>query len=316
MTMRIRNNTLFNNFKTKLDCYSKQERTLEGLQTIDSLEVLSCQLVDSVRRVNYLAAIANRPISDTRKNPNSSIFDPLRAAVLHLNDGNFDEACWLVFLSTHFGKNIDTGWQLCADIYSCYGGDELWSWQNITDDFQAFAAWYQATIPNMLLDGIKRKFGNHRKYETLRIDSHRSTLRVLRSYVEWVGGTRSHEVRFNECGNIEDRYALFDNLYASLKSVSSFGRTAKFDYLTMLNKVGIIDIEPAKLYLSDATGPKQGAKQLFFANPNRSITNLELESRCVELADYLPIEKLKMQVLEDALCNWQKSPENYRYFGG
>ncbi|MGE9804433.1 hypothetical protein ACQP3L_27955 [Escherichia coli] len=25
---------------------------------------------------------------------------------------------------------------------------------------------------------------------------------------------------------------------------------------------------------------------------------------------------MRMQVIEDALCNWQKSPDRYVYFGG
>ncbi|MEX6177948.1 hypothetical protein AB6G03_13535 [Providencia hangzhouensis] len=30
----------------------------------------------------------------------------------------------------------------------------------------------------------------------------------------------------------------------------------------------------------------------------------------------MPINYLRMQVLEDALCNWQKSPESQTHFAG
>ncbi|HCN6762943.1 TPA: hypothetical protein N6695_004577, partial [Escherichia coli] len=35
-----------------------------------------------------------------------------------------------------------------------------------------------------------------------------------------------------------------------------------------------------------------------------------------DLAAIIPAPYLRMQVIEDALCNWQKSPDRYVYFGG
>ncbi|MFP1592494.1 hypothetical protein ACLB1M_28880 [Escherichia coli] len=50
------------------------------------------------------SCITDRLYDSVRKEPNSDVFDPLRAACLYLRDNNYDEACWLVFLATHFGK--------------------------------------------------------------------------------------------------------------------------------------------------------------------------------------------------------------------
>ncbi|MEX6177947.1 hypothetical protein AB6G03_13530 [Providencia hangzhouensis] len=37
---------------------------------------------------------------------------------------------------------------------------------------------------------------------------------------------------------------LFEVLYSNMRSVISFARTAKFDYLTMLKKTNLLDVEP------------------------------------------------------------------------
>lgn len=101
-----------------------------------------------------------------------------------------------------------------------------------------------------------------------------------------------------------------------MKSVISFGRTAKFDYLTMLAKFDIVDIDPLTLYLTGATGPRDGVNLLFYGKKSSDDTAVMLNKKINELAKELPISKLSSQVLEDALCNWQKSPNKYIYFGG
>ncbi|MEX6177946.1 hypothetical protein AB6G03_13525 [Providencia hangzhouensis] len=81
---------------------------------------LAMQLVDSIRPREFVKVISNssKPVSPYPTEPNSDLFDPIRAARLHYESGNYDEACWLIFLATHFGKNIKTKWKLCSDIYS------------------------------------------------------------------------------------------------------------------------------------------------------------------------------------------------------
>jgi hypothetical protein len=48
-------------------------------------------------------------------------------------------------------------------------------------------------------------------------------------------------------------------LYSGLNAVISFGRTAKFDYLTMLKKTGLLEAEPGHAFLNGATGPSKEA---------------------------------------------------------
>jgi hypothetical protein len=97
-----------------------------------------------------------------------------------------------------------------------------------------------------------------------------------------------------------------------MSAVKSFGRTARFDYLTMIGKLGLAPIEPGSAYLQGATGPVKGAR-LLFGDAHAVLSLKELDIRLVQLGGELNVG---MQVLEDALCNWQKSPQKFRPFRG
>jgi len=96
-----------------------------------------------------------------------------------------------------------------------------------------------------------------------------------------------------------------------MKSVIGFGRTARFDYLTYIGELGLFPIEPKYAYLKNSTGPIFGAKLLFCGNKNAGIGYMQLEEWLIEIDSKLNVGK---RVLEDALCNWQKFPENYIRF--
>ena len=106
-------------------------------------------------------------------------------------------------------------------------------------------------------------------------------------------------------------HKLFDYLYCSMTEVMSFGRMAKFDYLTMIGKLGLAQIEPGSTYLEGSTGPAVGARLLFSGGNATPLS--DLDSRSVELGDALGVG---MQVMEDALCNWQKNPGKFVPFRG
>ncbi|EJJ5199426.1 hypothetical protein NJB38_004774, partial [Salmonella enterica] len=91
------------------------------------------------------------------------------------------------------------------------------------------------------------------------------------------------------------------------------GRTAKFDFLTMLEKLNIMDIEADSTYMAEATGPRRGANLLFGGSTSNIYSTTLLENWVSELDSYLNVG---MQVMEDSLCNWQKSPERFIRFRG
>lgn len=97
-------------------------------------------------------------------------------------------------------------------------------------------------------------------------------------------------------------------------AVASFGRTGQFDYLTMLAKLDLAEIEPGSTYMTGATGPLAGAHLLFGTN-SVTATPRQLDGWLVELEATLGVE-MGMQILEDSLCNWQKSPAQFVPFRG
>ncbi|QDY40235.1 hypothetical protein CHR26_06205 [Pseudomonas putida] len=298
---------------TNLDQAMNNGLQLPGIRTIENKNTLLEQLVESIRRVDYVGAIASRSISANRTNPDSVYFDPIRAAVLNAQAGNLEEASWLVFLATHFGKANRTGWLLTKDVYGALGAGYNWTWPLVSTQPLNMSKWIANNQATLRSGG--RKFGNHRKYETLDPAKSNSTGEVIESYVNWVMQHGSHMNLFTNAlaQSGGDPRAAFGFLYKTMGTVKRFGRTGKFDYLTMIAKVGVSTIVADSTYMAEATGPLKGARLLFGGATSANIPAADLEQRIQQLDAVLGVG---MQVLEDALCNWQKSPGHFIKFRG
>lgn len=298
----------------KLINFDSEKRRLPGIGNPVVRSIFVLQLIDSLRRVEYAHFIRDTKIDPARKDPAAPIFDPLRAAVLYMREGRFDEAFWLIFLFVHFGKHPVDGWRLVQDIYGGLGSG-TWTWERVSADPAAFGIWLADNQRRLTGDGVTRRFGNHRKYETLNTSSRSGTAEVVNSYIGWIAPPRTHQQMIRDAHLTvgQNPRAVFGFLYGSMSSVKRFGRLAKFDYLTMLGKLGLAPIEPGSAYLNEATGPLRGAKLLFLGDATAKADAKELDTWLNELDKSLGVG---MQVLEDALCNWQKNPRKYLRFRG
>ena len=297
-----------------LQQFSASIHPLPGITTPQSAEVLVEQILESLHRVEYVSRMRERSLSRNRQDPHSAAFDPLKAAIIRQDAGELDEAFWMVFLFVHFGKNLRTGWRLARDVYGALGG-QPWTWDRISRGPGRFRHWLTSNLTTLQgRDGIARHFGNHRKYQSLDPASNTGTGAAVESYVAWVGPTRTHQTRIAESLNrfSGDPRRTFDDLYRSMQVVRSFGRTARFDYLTMVGKLRLAPIEPGSTYMQGATGPVSGAR-LLFGDARKNLENRQLDARLVQLGQHTG---LGMQVLEDSLCNWQKSPNSLIRFRG
>jgi hypothetical protein len=301
----------------RLRSFSKKIRPLPGIEASSNREAFVEQIIESIRRITYISVIRERDLSKLREDPSTDLFDPLKAAVLRQREGRIDEAFWLVFLSVHFGKHRRSGWRLARDVYGRMNGAALWDWPRISSNCKGFRRWLAAHQETLRGDGIPRHFGNHRKYQSLDASSPSGTGAAVESYVRWVRRHRTHQMLVQEAQEQTGGAprATFDYLYRSMDDVVSFGRTAKFDYLTMVGKLQLASIEPGSTYMQGATGPYQGALLLFGENPRPKLSQSELEAWLVRLEAHLDLY-FGMQVLEDALCNWQKSPRRFKPFRG
>jgi hypothetical protein len=293
----------------RLDQFDKTVGPLLGVRPFENRLAFVWQLVDSLQRIAYVSTMVARRnrMSPERANPASPLFDPIQAAIL-LREDDFEEACWLVFVATHCGRNVRKAWLLSRELYGGLG-QKVWTWPEVSNDPMEFRIWLRQNR-----DQIDGTFGNHRKYESLN-DGPKGTGAVVASYVHWVLSFGSHAEMFAQASAASqgDRRLAFHHLYEGMRQVMRFGRTGRFDYLTMLAKVGLADIEADSTYLVEATGPLRGARLFFDGQIDSPSSATTLETRIAALDDYLGVGK---QALEDSMCNWQKSPNVYVGFRG
>ncbi len=281
---------------------------LPGIAATDAHDTLVKQMVASVRRLDYTNILLNRPLDPARADPSSELFDPEKAAILHMRAGQMDEAIWLIFLSTHFGKHPRHGWRMVRDVYSGLGGTP-WNWERASRSPAAFRAWL--SVNGHRIGGA---FGNHRRYESINANRPNGTGEAVETYIAWIGPSHSHRRKFAELvltgGN--DPHSIFECFYEDMQ-VTRFGRLGKFDFLCLLGRLGLAPIAPGCAYLRGATGPLRGARLLFGGCLEAPIKEAHLEDLLCGLDRVLEVG---MQVLEDSICNWQKSPTLFVHFKG
>lgn len=308
MPIRIKNQRRSDEISDLLDSFPGAQ--FVGLTSPVRKTVLVAQLIDSIRRIEYLNITSIRARSASLYTPYSGSFQPLGgAAVLH-KAGQTDDSYWLVYLATHFGKHKIDGWNLTEDFYGRFGQGGVWDWASASQDPMAISHWLEANYPHVTSAGRSRRFGNHRKFETLK-PGPKGTGHAVATYIQWIAAHGSHQgligdVQRRVGQNPKDVYAY---LYDDLEHVAKLGRLGRFDLLCNLSNLLIAPIFPDKAYIAQSTGPKAGARLLF----GGAISVAQLETACAELAEHLDVSP---QVIEDALCNWQKSPADYIYFRG
>ncbi len=297
-------------------CLQANRASLLGIQGNPEFETLVRQVYDSVRRVEYFFELRNRTPSPTRSDPAADDFDPNRAAIHHLRARRLDEAAWMVFLSIHFGINRQTRWQLVREVYGALGAASRWDWNRVQRSPKRFTRWLSANHTR-----LKGGFGNHRKYMSLDPAKRAGTSDAIESYVSWINAHSSHaQLLADFTSHVgADRGRLFDAIYRDMRAnVRAFGRTGCFDFLCSLGKLDIFPVEPGIPYIVGATGPRAGSVLLFSGTRSKKYRAKELDQRLRALGIDLAAGGVRfpMQVLEDAICNWQKSPVRYQRFYG
>ncbi|NCT69708.1 MAG: hypothetical protein GXC75_02065 [Xanthomonadaceae bacterium] len=303
--------SLYLDLDKKLDAVDP--KLIPGLASALRRRAFLYQLVDSVRRVKFVEAIGSRDISPERANGTSPLFDPVRGALLLRDNGQFEEACWLTFLFVHFGRHPVSGYRYTAEFYSALGKREPWTFDETSKNVPAVRKWLDKNEAH-IKRGTHRGFGNHRKYQSLSGTRKNGTGDAIDTYIQWVRAHGDHETLFAIARDQSDGTpeGMFEWLYQSMRSVTTFGRIARFDFLTMLGKLGLADIRPGRPYFDSTTnGPNKGARLAFDREDPLSIA--ELEKRTTTLGNQLGVG---MQEMEDALCNWGKNPTKYVFFKG
>ena len=293
-----------------LEAYAAERRPLAGIADPGARAVFVRQLIDSLHRVEYPRRLRERPMSARRTDPSDAeYFDPIRGAVYYAAHGNHDEACWLVFLFVTYGKGKRTGWRLIRDIYGRLERVGRWDWPTASADPAGMSQWVVAHEDALWPKGTPRPFGAHRQHERVAPSG-----MTIETYLHWIGAA-GHRAKFDAAAAASGGIGrgTFDILYREMDVVHRYGRLAKFDYLAMLGKLNLASVEPGSTYMTGATGPVSGARLFFEGDPKADRDARWLDGQLADLDAYLEVG---MQVLEDALCNWQKSPRRFKPFRG
>lgn len=287
-----------------------------GVQTPARRETLAQQIVDSLRRTDFVRTISHMPVSAQRCDPGNGLFDPLKASIHYRNNGLFDEAHWIAFLGTHFGKHESQGWKLAAKVYGGLQDQPFWTWARASQDPDGITNWLYANRGYFLDQKNNLKFSNHRKYEALNTQSRYHTGEVAASYIRWVLNYGDHRTLINNIqANVgQNPHEVFDGIYSEMtKNVLRFGRLGAFDHVCMIGKLDLAPVEPGSAYIGPATGPRRGANLLLLDDVNAKTPARDLDSALADFGQHMGIG---MQEVEDSLCNWQKSPDVYKFFKG
>lgn len=296
-----------------LAAYEAQFGALPGIAEPAARVTLVEQMISSLRRIDYIRGFRDRPImSPERTNPHSSLFDPLKGAYYLDKKGARDEAVWIAFIGTHFGKHAQDGWKLAANVMGSFGQGPVWTLEQYgahTTQFKAMLAAHEADLKSKIISG---RFSNHRQYQSKKIDKISLVFSTFHEWLTGCGGINAR-VRLIHKSIGQNPTAVFKELYRSMEEVYGFGRLGNFDFLTMLGKLDLSPIEADSVHFTGATGPLSGAKLLVMGAANTKGQTKVIEKAIDTLDDYLNVGK---QVLEDSLCNWQKNPTVYVYFKG
>jgi hypothetical protein len=162
--------------------YEKEHGGLPGLKNSAWRETLIKQIISSLRRIAYVHAIRDRDVSASRLNPHQVVFDPLKGASFLMKRGEHDEAVWLTFVATHFGKHKDDGWKLAANVFGSFGDGPIWTaktYGRAPDRFREMLANHTADLSDMRRSG---RYSNHRQYQSKAPDV---IARTFRSFYDW-----------------------------------------------------------------------------------------------------------------------------------
>ncbi|WP_271396142.1 hypothetical protein [Neomicrococcus lactis] len=300
----------FDELMDRIDTFESTVAPLPGLVSSEERSVLVNQLIDSERRNVHFERMLSRDVPSEMVDPHNTQFDPLKAAIHHWKSGNADEAFWLVFQFVHFGKHPIAGWRYVREVYGRLNSDPIWSWEEISSNTPEFRLWLGENQLELLRKDQRRGFGNHRKYSSLSHESERGTAAVFESYVEWVMQYGSHAALFDTYSHLPSPSEKFEALYNAMDVIVDFGRIAKFDYLMTITRLRFLNIEPGHTYLHKATGPLRGAR-LLLEGPESMGRAQDLRP---QLEKFSAVVGVTPDVIEDAICNWQKSPGRFRKF--
>lgn len=263
------------------------------------LNILAKQTFDSIRRIQIYETYkirANQAVKDKKSFIHTS--NPFILA--QRSDLNSQNRAWIVYLATYFGKSNKSKWALFHR--ATFNQDQsIIKFDQIQADLDNYFKYLSSFDFFQDCD-----YSNHRKFTAKKLLGSKGLFRSMEYFVNNI-----------ELYSSKDEME-FHKMYLLSQKTPSFGRLAGFDFTSSLVKCGFKIEEPKSMYADHSTGPLQALELLLKLTKNNSskASQKQLSSDLMEW--FLKNSKIFMtgQVLEDAICNWQKDTRKHiRYIG-
>lgn len=264
------------------------------------IETLALQTLDSIKRIQIYESYRER--AQNADNDSLSYYHTYIPFILTQRKTiSLENKIWFLYLATYFGKSRKSKWDLFRRA-SFDSNNELLSVEGILSNRKNYFDYLKS------IDFFKdADFSNHRKFIAKRLEGNKGFI------------NSSNYVLDNLSKFLFTSFVSFDEVYCRSHKIPNFGRMAAFDFTSSLCKCELKVKEPESMYLKNSTGPLVGLGYFLKMANGKNITKANKVKFGNELLEwFLKNSDIFMvaQVLEDSICNWQKSPKSYmRYFG-
>lgn len=270
-------------------------------ESFDSLKlnVLAKQTYDSIRRIQvYNAYGLKADEAAYKKLPFSYTSNPFILA--QRSELNIQNKVWIIYLATYFGKSNKSKWELFNR--AVFKKDQSFiNFDQIKTDLNNYFNYLSS------VDFFEKcTYSNHRKFTAKSLIGDKGLFKSIEYFVT----------------NIElycpENEMDFHDMYKLSLKIPNFGRLAAFDFTSSLAKLKLNIKEPKSMYAEHSTGPLK-ALELLLNLTNKQISKAskkQLESDIMEWFNSNTKIFMVGQVLEDAICNWQKNTLKYVSYSG
>lgn len=275
------------------------EKVLNNHIDPNQLNVLAKQTNDSIRRIEIYKAYYSRA-TQAAANNQSFIHTSNPFVLAQRPDLSIKNRLWIVYLATYFGKSDKSKWTL-FDRAAFDQNQALILFDKIKADPDKYKQYLSS------FDFFQNcKYSNHRKFIAKKLHGDKGFFRSVKYLIDNIEVyTPEEEIEFHD-------------MYLLAQKIPNFGRLGGFDFTSSLVKCGFNVKEPRSMYAENSTGPLKGLK-LLLSLTNNDTTQASQIQLSFDLVDwFLENSEIFMigQVLEDAICNWQKNTMHHiKYIG-
>lgn len=272
---------------------------LNATVDVKTLNTLARQTNDSIRRIEIYRSYRER----ARHAVNNKLdfnHTSIPFVLAQRSDLSQNNRLWILYLATYFGKSNQSGWKL-FNRATFDTNEAIMLFQVIQKDLDKYFR-YLASFD--FFDGCS--YSNHRKFTVKRLTGEKGVFESMEYFVKNIN-QYSFEHRID-----------FHSIYKMAQKIPNFGRLAAFDFASSLVKCGFHVGEPESMYGENSTGPLNAVGLLLRLTNGDSSQKGKLQL-CSDLMEWFQKNSnifMVGQVLEDAVCNWQKNPSKYIWYKG